>query len=175
MTGRAMRTRCLLVIGVCGTSFYLTVNMLIGFTHGSRVKVHVVSRDEVTSTLRGLDRIPAYIQRVVQEGDADFAGQYWAPQHPYQWQHGAPDFDINAEGLRIYEAHVGMAQEAERVGTFAEFTQNILPRIVDLGYNAVQLMAVMEHPYYASFGYHVRQLFRCFKSFRDTGGTQGAH
>ena len=135
------------------------------FTHGSLVKVHVVSRGEVTSSLRGLDRIPAYIQRVIQEGNADFTGQYWAPQQPYQWQHRAPDFDNNAEGLRIYEAHVGMAQEAEKVGTFAEFTQNILPRIADLGYNAVQLMAVMEHPYYASFGYHVSNFFAVSSRF----------
>ena len=135
------------------------------FTHGSLVKVHVVSKDEVPSFLRELDRIPAYIQRVVQEGDADFTGQYWAPSHPYQWQHRAPDFDISNEGLRIYEAHVGMAQEAEKVGTFVEFTQNILPRIADLGYNAVQLMAVMEHPYYASFGYHVSNFFAVSSRF----------
>ena len=135
------------------------------FTHGSCVKVHVVSGDEATSSLRELDRIPAYIQRVVQEGDADFTGQYWAPPHPYQWQHHAPDFDGNTDGLRVYEAHVGMAQEAERVGTFVEFTQNILPRIADLGYNAVQLMAVMEHPYYASFGYHVSNFFAVSSRF----------
>lgn len=128
-------------------------------THGGGVKVHVVSE------LGGLDRIPAYVQRVVQEEDADFTGQYWAPPHPYQWEHRAPDFDINTEGLRIYEAHVGMAQEAEKVGTFAEFTQNILPRIADLGYNAVQLMAVMEHPYYASFGYHVSNFFAVSSRF----------
>ena len=128
-------------------------------THGSGVKVHVVS------VIGGLDRIPAYIQRVIQEGDADFTGQYWEPKHPYQWQHNAPQFDINAEGLRIYEAHVGMAQEAEKVGTFVEFTQNLLPRIVDLGYNAVQLMAVMEHPYYASFGYHVSNFFAVSSRF----------
>ena len=135
------------------------------FTHGSLVKVHVVSKDEVTSPLRELDRIPAYIQRVVQEDDADFTGQYWSPSHPYQWQHRAPDFDISNEGLRIYEAHVGMAQDAEKVGTFVEFTQNILPRIADLGYNAVQLMAVMEHPYYASFGYHVSNFFAVSSRF----------
>ena len=128
-------------------------------THGSRLKVHVVSE------LGGLDRIPAYIQRVVQEDDANFSGQYWAPQHPYQWKHDAPSFDTQTEGLRIYEAHIGMAQEAEKVGTFVEFTANILPRIVDLGYNAVQLMAVMEHPYYASFGYHVSNFFAVSSRF----------
>ena len=128
-------------------------------THGSRLKVHVVSE------LGGLDRIPAYIQRVVQEDDANFSGQYWAPQHPYQWKHHVPSFDPQTEGLRIYEAHIGMAQEAEKVGTFVEFTANVLPRIADLGYNAVQLMAVMEHPYYASFGYHVSNFFAVSSRF----------
>ena len=98
-------------------------------------------------------------------GNADFRGQYWAPPHPYQWKHQVPHFDTKTEGLRIYEAHVGMAQEAEKVGTFAEFTQNVLPRIADLGYNAVQLMAVMEHPYYASFGYHVSNFFAVSSRF----------
>ena len=128
-------------------------------THGSRLKVHVVSE------LGGLDRIPAYIQRVIQEDDANFSGQYWTPQHPYQWKHHAPSFDTQTEGLRIYEAHIGMAQEAEKVGTFVEFTANVLPRIADLGYNAVQLMAVMEHPYYASFGYHVSNFFAVSSRF----------
>ena len=58
-----------------------------------------------------------------------------------------------------------MAQEAEKVGTFDEFTQNVLPRIADLGYNAVQLMAIMEHPYYASFGYHVSNFFAVSSRF----------
>ncbi len=127
--------------------------------HGSGIKVHVVS------ALGGLDRIPAYIQRVTQEGDADFTGQYWAPPDPYQWKYQAPHFDAETGGLRIYEAHVGMAQEAEKIGTFAEFTQHVLPRIADLGYNAVQLMAVMEHPYYASFGYHVSNFFAVSSRF----------
>jgi len=138
-------------------------------THGSRVKVHVVSE------IGGRDRIPAYVQRIVQEGDADFTGQYWAPPTPYQWKYEAPiqarhciavsNPSHASEGLRIYEAHVGMAQEAERIGTFAEFRQNVLPRIAALGYNAVQLMAVMEHPYYASFGYHVSNFFAVSSRF----------
>ena len=72
---------------------------------------------------------------------------------------------MEKDGLRIYEAHIGMAQEAERVGTFTEFKDNILPRIIDLGYNAVQLMAIMEHPYYGSFGYHVSNYFAVSSRF----------
>ena len=127
--------------------------------HGSRIKVHVVSE------VGGLDRIPAYIRRVIQEDEIDFSGQYWAPPYPYEWKHHAPHFSNQTEGLRIYEAHVGMAQEAEKVGTFVEFRENVLPRIADLGYNALQLMAVMEHPYYASFGYHVSNFFAVSSRF----------
>jgi len=125
--------------------------------HGSLVKVHVV-------TERGeMDRIPAYIRRVVQdETTAAYTGQYWSPPQPYQFQHPAPR---RARGLRVYEAHVGMAQEEGRVGTYSEFTEKVLPRIARLGYNAVQLMAVMEHPYYGSFGYHVSSFFAVSSRF----------
>lgn len=119
--------------------------------HDGAVKVHVVSKTG------GMDRIPAYIRRVTYDATgSQFAGRYWNPPQPYQWQHAAPRID---HGLRIYEAHVGMALMEERVGTFAEFTKHILPRIARAGYNAVQLMAVMEHPYYASFGYQVNAFF----------------
>ncbi len=129
------------------------------FMHGSRLKVHVVSE------LGGRDRIPAYIQHVVQEGDSGFVGEYWAPPEPYRWKHPRAELDRKSEGLRIYEAHVGMAQDAEKVGTFTEFTEKVLPRIAALGYNVVQLMAIMEHPYYASFGYHVSNFFAVSSRF----------
>lgn len=118
--------------------------------HGSRVKVHV-------NTARGpMDRIPAYIRRVVfDERTHDPAGVYWAPP-PFAWQHQPP---VLAAPLHIYEAHPGMALEAPRVGAWSEFQEQVLPRIVQAGYNAIQLMAVQEHPYYASFGYHVSNLF----------------
>ena len=52
-----------------------------------------------------------------------------------------------------------MAQDAEKVGTYTEFKDNILPRIASAGYNAIQIMAIQEHPYYGSFGYHVSSFF----------------
>lgn len=123
--------------------------------HGSLLKVHVVAEDSTT-----MDRIPAYIRRVVQEPRAgmQFIAQYWSPPEPYRWRHDSPSLPAG-EGLRIYEAHVGMASEDGRVATYTEFADNILPRIHRLGYNAVQLMAIQEHPYYGSFGYHVSNFF----------------
>jgi 1,4-alpha-glucan branching enzyme len=120
--------------------------------HGSQVKVHVVGHDS-----SGMDRIPVYIRRVVQdEKSKDWAGIYWNPPEPFIFRHSVPRL---RGGLRIYEAHVGMAREEPAVGTYAQFTRDVLPRIARLGYNAVQLMAVMEHPYYGSFGYHVSSFF----------------
>ena len=125
-------------------------------THGSLVKVHVVTDHNA------LDRIPAYARRVVQDPHThDFTAQFWLSD-PYPFQHDAPPMH---GGLRIYEAHAGMALEEGRVGTFAEFTERMLPRIAGLGYNAVQLMAVMEHPYYGSFGYHVSNFFAVSSRF----------
>ena len=125
--------------------------------HESRIKVHVGSADGRH------DRIPAFIRRVVQEyGTPDFSGQYWDPPESYVWKHPSPK---RTGGLRLYEAHVGMAQEEAVVGAFLEFSEKILPRIADLGYNAIQLMAVAEHPYYASFGYHVSSFFAVSSRF----------
>ena len=121
--------------------------------HGSRVKILVHGRNG------WLERIPAYIRRVVQdEQSKDFSGQLWAPAEPFDWN--GDRFDISSLGSRyIYECHVGMSQEKEGVGTYAEFAGTVLPRIKEDGYNVVQLMAVAEHPYYGSFGYHVSNFF----------------
>lgn len=121
--------------------------------HGQRVKLHIVGGDGSRR-----DRIPSCIRRAVQDpATNDFSGQIWNPPQPYVWQH---EFDPSSLGAPlIYETHVGMAGEEPRVHTYREFADNTLPRIVKAGYNTVQLMAVQEHPYYGSFGYHVSSFF----------------
>ena len=110
------------------------------------------------------DRIPAYARRVVQDSDTlIFNAQVWSPPEPYQWNY--PDYDADPGPLFIYEAHVGMGQEERKIGSYREFTQAVLPRIVDAGYNALQLMGIQEHPYYASFGYHVSSFFAASSRF----------
>ena len=121
--------------------------------HGSKVKMLVHGDNG------WLERIPSYIRRVVQdEHTKDYTGQLWAPAEPFVWR--GDSFDIASVGsLLIYECHVGMAQEKEGVGTYCEFIKTILPHIKKAGYNTIQLMAVAEHPYYGSFGYHVSNFF----------------
>ncbi len=109
------------------------------------------------------DRIPAYARRVVQDPETlIFNAQIWLPETPYRWKHPHP---AAPPAPCIYEAHVGMAQQEPRIGTYAEFRDNTLPRIRDAGYTTVQLMAVQEHPYYGSFGYQVSSFFAASSRF----------
>lgn len=118
---------------------------------GQKVQAIVVHNGEY------LRRIPSYATRVVQ----DTVTYWWCAElentlSPYNWS----DEGFTPEKTPfIYECHIGMAQEDGKVGSYNEFRENILPRIKDLGYNTIQIMAIMEHPYYGSFGYQVSNFF----------------
>ena len=108
-------------------------------------------------------RIPSYATRVVQdEATHDFATEIWQPKAEFSWKYQSP----KAPAIPlVYESHVGMSSEKEEVASFKHFTKNILPRIRKAGYNTVQLMAIQEHPYYGSFGYHVSNFFAVSSRF----------
>ena len=108
--------------------------------------------------------MPAWVRRVVREPHSgSFNAEVWRPTQPYAWRHEPPPPPDGP--LLVYETHVGMAQEEPKVGTYAEFERNVLPRIQDAGYGAIQIMALAEHPYYASFGYQVSSFFACSSRF----------
>ncbi len=110
------------------------------------------------------DRIPSYATRVVQDPETlIFNAEVWAPEEPFTWKN--PDFSPRSRDPIIYEAHIGMATEEERIGSFDEFRTRILPDIAKAGYNVIQLMAIQEHPYYGSFGYHVSSFFAASSRF----------
>lgn len=109
------------------------------------------------------ERIPAWARRVVQDPvSLIFSAQVWEPANPYRFKH---KIKPPSQPLFIYECHIGMATEEERIGTYDEFRRLVLPRIVDNGYNAIQIMAIQEHPYYGSFGYHVSSFFAASSRF----------
>ena len=109
------------------------------------------------------ERIPSHTTRAVQDDYTKvFSAQVWCPEHPYHWQH--PRSKAAPHPL-IYEAHIGMSTEHQRVSTFIEFRLYVLPRIAALGYNTIQLMAIQEHPYYGSFGYQVANFFAVSSRF----------
>ncbi len=112
------------------------------------------------------ERIPSYARRVVQDDNTKlFSAQVWLPkQQPAKRKKAFKGLKKGAP-LFIYECHIGMAGEAEKVSTYNEFRLNVLPRVQELGYNCIQIMAIQEHPYYGSFGYHVSNFFAASSRF----------
>ncbi len=109
-------------------------------------------------------RIPAYARYVFQDDETkEFCAQIFTDD--FNWKNPAPKGVDHIVNPLIYEAHVGMAQEEEKVGSYREFREKMLPRIIESGYSVLQLMAVMEHPYYGSFGYHVANFFASSSRF----------
>ena len=152
--------KCNRIAGTGNWELYLPLDAI---SHGNLYKMHV--KWEGGSG----ERIPAWATRVVQDDITKiFSAQVWALKEEYQWKDNRfcleeskkkRTFTPKKDPLLIYECHIGMAQDAEKVGTYTEFKDNILPRIASAGYNAIQIMAIQEHPYYGSFGYHVSSFF----------------
>jgi 1,4-alpha-glucan branching enzyme len=122
--------------------------------HNTKVKCNVV-----LSNGQWADRNPIWIEYLYQNTQSlIFDGVFWNPEEKYVWKYPKKHLP-RPRSLRIYEAHVGMSSFYPKVTTYKDFAENILPRIKRLGYTAVQLMAIMHHANYASFGYHVNNFF----------------
>jgi 1,4-alpha-glucan branching enzyme len=110
------------------------------------------------------ERIPSYANRVVQDDKTKiFNAQVWQPENNYVWN--CENFIPPYPSPIIYEAHIGMASSEEKIGTYNEFAEKVLPVIIKSGYNTIQLMAIQEHPFYGSFGYHVSSFFAASSRF----------
>ncbi|XP_030648584.1 1,4-alpha-glucan-branching enzyme [Chanos chanos] len=126
--------------------------------HESKLKLVVLTKDA-----EYLFRISPWAKYVTKRLDSvTYDWTHWDPPHPYLHQHPRPP---KPRSLRIYEAHVGIASPEEKIASYQNFTLNVLPRVKDLGYNCIQLMAVMEHAYYASFGYQITNFFAASSRF----------
>ena len=111
----------------------------------------------------GGERLPAYTTRAVQDNVTKvFCAQVWDPAEKYEWKHRRPG---KRQNPFIYECHIGMSSEQQKVASFEEFRTEVLPRVAELGYNVLQIMALQEHPYYGSFGYQVSNFFALSSRF----------
>jgi len=126
-----------------------------GIPHSTRVKTVVVTHGGMS-----LDRIPAYATFCMQNPDTTlYDCVYWDPPADWQYKWTSPDHVERPGTLRIYECHVGMGSNDPKVGSYREFADNVIPHVAAMGYTAIQIMAIMEHSYYASFGYHVTNFY----------------
>uniref|UniRef100_A0A9R8N3I1 1,4-alpha-glucan-branching enzyme n=1 Tax=Equus caballus TaxID=9796 RepID=A0A9R8N3I1_HORSE len=120
--------------------------------HGSKLKVVIRSKSGEI-----LYRISPWAKYVVREsGNVNYDWIHWDPEQPYKFKHSRPK---KPRSLRIYESHVGISSHEGKIASYKHFTCNVLPRIKGLGYNCIQMMAIMEHAYYASFGYQITSFF----------------
>lgn len=123
--------------------------------HNTKVKISMVLPNG-----ERIERLPTWITRVTQDLEVSpvYDAVLWNPpkNERYVFKHPKPP---KPESVRIYEAHVGISTPDLKVATYKEFTKNMIPRIKYLGYNVIQLMAIMEHAYYASFGYQINSFF----------------
>lgn len=129
--------------------------------HNSRVKIYMTLPNG-----EKIARLPVYINRATQPpkeyNNPAYEARFWNPEEKYIFKNERPKLP---KSLKIYEAHVGISTSEPKVGTYNEFTDNVLPIIKDLGYNTIQLMSIMEHAYYASFGYQVTSFFAISSRF----------
>jgi len=128
--------------------------------HKTKLKIAVV-----TPTGSKEDRIPAWIKVAwLEDGKRIYDGVYWEPpeNETYKFKYSSPPVPPD---LRIYESHVGMSSTEPKVSSYWEFAHNVIPYIAELGYNCVQIMGIMEHAYYASFGYQVTNFFAVSSRF----------
>ncbi|MDR1974697.1 MAG: alpha amylase C-terminal domain-containing protein [Bacteroidales bacterium] len=124
--------------------------------HGDRYKLYLRDATGAWTT-----HLPAYTFYTEQDQKSkDFSAKVYHSVKPFAWsKYRKPVKTLQGQTPFIYEAHIGMAQEKEGIGTYREFADNVLPRISNLGYNTVQIMGIAEHPYYGSFGYHVSNFY----------------
>ncbi|KAG0690528.1 alpha-1,4-glucan branching enzyme [Pichia californica] len=129
--------------------------------HNSRIKIYLTLPNG-----EKIARLPAYIQRATQPpkeyNNPSYEARFWNPPIKYIFQNKRPKLP---KSIKIYEAHIGISTPDPKIGTYNEFTDNILPIIKDLGYNTIQLMSIMEHAYYASFGYQITSFFAISSRF----------
>lgn len=122
---------------------------------GSKVKVKLLLPSGET-----VYRVPSYIMFAIPNERHELDGVIVQPK--YDWKNKAPQLK---EAPLIYEAHIGVSTEEYKINSYKEFTRDVLPRIKKAGYNTIQLMAIMEHPLYASFGYQVSNFFAISSRF----------
>lgn len=126
--------------------------------HGSKYKVFIKLENG-----ESFYRNPAWSHYLLQDpNDYSFNSIFWNPKEKFVFQNPRPKMK---SGVKIYEVHIGMSSSEEKISTFREFADNIIPRIASCGYTCIQIMAIMEHAYYGSFGYHVTNFFAVSSKF----------
>ncbi|XP_047249302.1 1,4-alpha-glucan-branching enzyme 3, chloroplastic/amyloplastic isoform X3 [Capsicum annuum] len=121
--------------------------------HGSQYRVYF-------NTPNGpLERVPAWATFVIPDADGKQAvAVHWepTPEYAYKWKHKQP---VKPKSLRIYECHIGISGQEPKISSFNDFISKVLPHVKEAGYNAIQIIGVVEHKDYFTVGYRVTNFY----------------
>ncbi|MEP6492019.1 MAG: 1,4-alpha-glucan branching protein GlgB [bacterium] len=75
------------------------------------------------------------------------------------WIAARRDLDPVRAPMSIYEVHLGswarVPEEGNRMLTYREIAPRLADHVTSLGFTHIELMPIMEHPFYGSWGYQV--------------------
>jgi 1,4-alpha-glucan branching enzyme len=102
-----------------------------------------------------MEQAPSTASIVVREGMYSWNDTLWMTSRPHR--------DLTHEPILVYEVHLGSWARVPEEGNRALGYREIAPRLAEyvkaLGFTHVELLPVMEHPFYGSWGYQVTGYF----------------
>jgi 1,4-alpha-glucan branching enzyme len=79
------------------------------------------------------------------------------------WLKKRPKLNALDQPMSVYELHLGSWQRdpgnPERVLSYGEIANSLIPYVLEMGFTHVELMPIMEYPYYPSWGYQITGYF----------------
>jgi 1,4-alpha-glucan branching enzyme len=131
-----------------------------GVGHGDAYKYHVYSRYngyrvDKADPYAFASEVPSRTASRVWNLDYEWTDSEWMANRSRQNGLSAP--------ISIYEVHLGswmrVPEEGNRALTYREIALKLAGHVKKLGFTHVELMPVMEHPFYGSWGYQVTGYF----------------
>ena len=131
-----------------------------GVRAGSVYKYHIVSRHAGYSVDKAdpfafFAEVPPRTASVVWDLSYEWGDAEWMKTRARKNALDAP--------MSIYEVHLGswkrVPEEHNRSLTYRELAHQLGDYLVDMGYTHVELVPIMEHPFYGSWGYQVTGYF----------------
>jgi alpha-1,4-glucan:alpha-1,4-glucan 6-glycosyltransferase/4-alpha-glucanotransferase len=128
-----------------------------GVAQGDLYKLHVTSLDG-----RGTDKADPFAFRA--EAPPRTASIVWRPEHAWgdaDWMESRAGSNAIDAPCSIYEVHLGSFRRAEdgALLSYRELAPLLVQHVQRLGFTHVELMPVMEHPFYGSWGYQLTGYF----------------
>jgi 1,4-alpha-glucan branching enzyme len=133
---------------------------LPGVSKGAHYKFHIVSRH------RGYRVDKADPFAVLQEMPPSTGSVVWDLEYAWgdaAWMEERAAKNALSAPISIYEVHPGswrrVAEEKDRFLTYRELARELADYVEKLGFTHVELLPVMEHPFYGSWGYQTTGYF----------------